>query len=367
MPLSTWRITVSLSIGLISFLVAYLAIFPRPPSFQWLPGSLVTRAPPSPGPQCGDHPCLDLPNGLRIVNTHLKHITGVWELFESLGHPGMETFVPAAQRLSRATSKSYPVTSHDPIATEFLDLMNKFLMQGDKLEMELMNRLISSILPLFNSMMSLMPIHRTLVTLEPLESSNLTLSASALADIDKTFNSIVSQLVAEIQKVCIAALNESDHVFPQALTVSALGSELALGMDSELSRVKLALGRLPWSDAWTLQHWSGTSTTARYRAYLKLFDTEGETLRALADVASAIHENLGDLRDYCVWYTKNDTVHLIYEGRLSEGEASIAIMKGKIEGLLGRFKTISIAGQSRRFHSLVRANGESAFASFTIV
>jgi hypothetical protein len=61
------------------------------------------------------------------------------------------------------------------------------------------------------------------------------------------------------------------------------------------------------------------------------------------------------------------TVHLIYEGRLSEGEASIAIMKGKIEGLLGRFKTISIAGQSRRFHSLVRADGESAFATFTIV
>lgn len=64
-----------------------------------------------PADLCGDHACLEFSNGLRMVDAHVKHITGIWDLVEGLGPAEVIRFHPTRQRsvqpdLRRSTEHS---------------------------------------------------------------------------------------------------------------------------------------------------------------------------------------------------------------------------------------------------------------------
>ncbi|KAJ7620578.1 hypothetical protein DFH06DRAFT_1234242 [Mycena polygramma] len=346
-----------------------LLLFAAYLSFSVKQSSLLESLGWAPSLACSDHHCLDTTDGLRIMDGHVKHMVGIWNLVEGMGHPGGTTFVPVAiGRLNPATHE-WPPMYHDAASERFLKLARDFLMEGSSMDMEL-DLLLTRIVGILwrsktvRSDVSLSVIHfhiqpfgnklnRTRQILMDIESSQSRDRVSngfrqLQIEKDKIFNSTISELMAEITTTCKTALSKSENLPSAALNVSVLGSEMALGLDGELARVKDALLGLPWWDTWTLTHWEGRSRTTRYRAYLKFFEAEERTFRALADASAAIHQNVVGLRDYCVWYMDESTSNLIHEDGQGHGTTRPVTAKSiaqDIESLLNRLEITWHAGQ----------------------
>ncbi|KAJ6482869.1 hypothetical protein C8R47DRAFT_1132955 [Mycena vitilis] len=300
----------------------------------------------APGFACSDHRCLDTARGLRITDGHVKHMTGIWDFVEGMGHPGGKTFVPVAiGRLNPATHE-WPPMYHDAASERFLTLARDFLMDGSTMDMEL-DLLLTRIVGILWRSKTLNKTRRILMDIE---SSQYIPDGFRQMQIekDKIFNSTISELVTETTTICKTALSKSENLSSATLNVSVLGSELALGLDGELVRVKDALLGLPWWDTWTLTHWEGRSRTTRYRAYLRFFEAEERTFRALVDASAAIHQNVVGLREYCVWYMDESTSNLIHEDGQGPGTTHPVTAKSTaqdIESLLNRLEIAWHAGE----------------------
>ncbi|KAJ6482867.1 hypothetical protein C8R47DRAFT_1132953 [Mycena vitilis] len=267
-------------------------------------------------PTCSGHPCLDAPNGLRIVDRHITHLAGIWNFVEGLGHPGMTTFYPVARRLSPARY-DWPDIYRDPIARNFSNLASDFLRHGSHMDSYL-SILVMDMVHQFRRMCyTLKRVQHTLIEFQPSQTSHAARPTLSLEyqeiETDKIFNSTLVQLEIGLKSLCMAALDKSEILTPLALNVSIIGSELDL--ESELARVDRNYKDLPWWDSWTIDHWLGTSGTAQLGAYLQFFRREEQTFRALATASSALQDNIVGLREYCIWYTDNTTSLLINEAQ----------------------------------------------------
>ncbi|KAJ7147320.1 hypothetical protein C8R46DRAFT_1130010 [Mycena filopes] len=284
-----------------------------------LTGSLVSRSRHSRTHSkslCTDHPCVGIPAVLQIVNSHVNHISAIWDLVEGLGHPGLN-FHPTAQRLDRATCQSCPVIHHDLKSERFLYRMHQFLWIADNLDQQLTYSLLPSAVHRFGIILkTLLQTQETLTEIELSQARDRAVPGSRLdlraAETDSILNATVGQIVAKMNTVCETVLEESKRATPLALNASSLGAELALGLDGELVRVHNALNRLPWWDTWTLDHWMGMSRSYRHRAYLRFFEDEQQVLRLLVTEASYIYDNLADLNHYCLWYTTDENIHSVH-------------------------------------------------------
>ncbi|KAJ7147364.1 hypothetical protein C8R46DRAFT_1130145 [Mycena filopes] len=294
---------------------------------------------------CTDHACLGTSDGLQIIDSYIQHMSAMWDFVDGLGHPGSNTFVPASRRLDPATYSGWPFSFHDPVAKEFLDhFIYDFLLRGDYAD-SMLDTCLSRIVTRFDTVSrKLRKISQILMDLEPLQARYKAApgySPAYLAiETDNIFNSTVVELTSELNGICTDILNriEECKLVPSVLEVNALGKHVADGLDGELDRVRDVVAHLPWWDTWTFAHWEGKSHTIRYRAYLKFFQEEEQTLRTLAYVASAFHNNLVGLRDYCVWYTNNDTSRLINSDRSREATPNVQNIARNIERLSTRIK-----------------------------
>ncbi|KAJ7147319.1 hypothetical protein C8R46DRAFT_1359833 [Mycena filopes] len=292
---------------------------------------------------CRDHPCLDTSNGLRTVNSHVGHIVGAWDFIEGLGHPRHNTFVPIARQLGPPRNKEWPPFNRDPLAQSFLDLTKKFLWMGYSLDSTL-GLFLHNTLDLFQAMSPLLNrSRRTLATFEAKFNDSPNPRHSYI-EIDKTFNSTVTDLTASLKMLCATALEKSESLPPLALNVSILGSELTTQLESELARVREALNLLPWWDTWTVRHWAGKSATLQYRPYLRFFEKNAATLRTLREAALAIHSNVVGFRDYCAWYNADGTIGLIND-EPPDGIVTAKSITRTIENLQIRVKDASNAGK----------------------
>ncbi|KAJ7160775.1 hypothetical protein C8R46DRAFT_1105633 [Mycena filopes] len=278
---------------------------------------------------CTGHACLGTSDGLQIIDSYIQHISTMWDFVDGLGHPGGNTFVPATRRLNPATYSKWPNAYDDPVSIVFDRLISKFLLQGRQVDLGF-DIFIVPVVSVFETISTrLKKTSQILMDLEPLQAKYKAVPGydRAYLDIetDKIFNSTIIELASGLGGICTKVLNETEQLklMPDVLELSALGKQVTDGLDGELDRVRDVIAHLPWWDTWTFAHWEGRSHTIRYRAYLKFFQEEKETLRTLADVASAFHNNLVGLRDYCVWYTGDDTSRLINNDRSREATPNV--------------------------------------------
>ncbi|KAJ7160741.1 hypothetical protein C8R46DRAFT_1353506 [Mycena filopes] len=306
---------------------------------------------------CIDHACLDTSDGIQIIYSYIQHMSAMWDLVDGLGYPGRNTFVPAFRRLNPATYSGWPFSYHDPVAIIFLDrLVAKFLRHGKHTD-TMLNMFLVSAVSLFDAMSTryrtkLKKTSRILMDLEPLQARYKAIPAYNRAHLDietdRILNSTVAELTYGLGGICTDILNRTEELklVPDTLELSALGKQVTDGLDGELARVRNVAAHLPWWDTWTLAHWQGYSRTIRYRAYLKFFREEEQTFRDLANAASAFHNNLVGLRDYCIWYTSDDTSRLINADRSGEAAPNVQNIARNIEHLSNRIKEAWSAGDN---------------------
>ncbi|KAJ7147370.1 hypothetical protein C8R46DRAFT_1130171, partial [Mycena filopes] len=238
-------------------------------------------------------------------------MSAMWDFVDGLGRPAMNTFVPVARRLNPATYSGWPIAYHDPVATIFLDrLITKFLRVGSYIDSRL-GGFSTDIIQLFSiASKRLKKTSQMLMDLEQLQTKYKAATGSNLAYLDigtdQVFNSTVVELASRLTVMCTDVLNRTEKLIPDVLELSILGKQVTDGLDGELDRARNVFAHLPWWDTWTLAHWEGRSRTIRYRAYLKFFQEEEHTFRALGSAASAFHGNLVGLSDYCRWYNGDD-------------------------------------------------------------
>ncbi|KAJ7160777.1 hypothetical protein C8R46DRAFT_354130 [Mycena filopes] len=183
-----------------------------------------------------------------------------------------------------------------------------------------------------------------LIDLEPVQTKYKAAPGSNIAHLDiqtdEIFNSTIVDLASRLDAMCTDVLNQTEKLklVHHALNASTLGKQVTDGLDGELARVRDVVAHLPWWDTWTFAHWEGRSHTIRYRAYLKFFQEEEQTFRSLADTASAFHNNLVGLRDYCAWYTRDDTSRLINTDRSREAAPNVQNIARNIERLSNRIE-----------------------------
>ncbi|KAJ7279108.1 hypothetical protein C8J57DRAFT_1305573 [Mycena rebaudengoi] len=285
---------------------------------------------------CNGHPCLDLPNGLRIIDNHLKHIAGIWDLLEALGHPEESSLSPSAYRLA---SDFYPLIRDDPEAQKLLEVMDNFLRKAQRLDTPVA-RLLNLCYHQFFMERPLKEIPGHLKKLESLQSSYKGFNIKYMeSETDSLLNSTIAMLAGSMTTTCERISIKTEEALSIAAAASSSGSEVTSRLDDELARVKATLDELPWWDTWTISHWAGRSATAQRRAYLKYFKDEGQTLRTLAYLSSVIHDNLMGLENYCLWYTNPITFHLIQEEHHTNAKAaSIQSITRDIESLLDRIR-----------------------------
>ncbi|KAJ7147372.1 hypothetical protein C8R46DRAFT_1130175, partial [Mycena filopes] len=314
------------------------------------PGLSIYRPFKAPTTQsCNSRRCLDLAAGVQISNEHIQHVTGIWDLIEALGHPESTTFTPTAQRLGNPDS--YPiVVYHDP-SREFLRRMIMFAHKTERLDSDLSFYILIPVLRVFRTsgrmLQSMQRMIKTLSELErlaPIDSANPNSNFATDGTLNTTIESLANQTVA----ACNVIMESIEPRLYLAAETDTYGSDLVVAMGTERVRVTAALKNLPWWDAWTLAHWTGSSDTARFRAYSKFLKEEEPTFRYLADAASVIHDNLVDLRDYCTWYSKNDTMHLIHGGDHLAGTniVSVQSISRKLENLVDRVQLTAQAGKN---------------------
>ncbi|KAJ7147318.1 hypothetical protein C8R46DRAFT_546994 [Mycena filopes] len=208
---------------------------------------------------------------------------------------------------------------HDPVSIVFDRLVSKFLRHGKHTD-TLLNMFLVSVVSLFDAMSTkLKKTSRISMDLEPLQARYKAIAGYNRAHLDietdRILNSTVAELTSGLGGICTEILNRTEELklMPDVLELSALGKQVTDGLDGELARVRNVVAHLPWWDTWTLARWQGYSRTIRYRAYLKFFREEEQTFWDLANAASAFHNNLVGLRDYCIWYTGDDvcSFHLL--------------------------------------------------------
>ncbi|KAJ7279110.1 hypothetical protein C8J57DRAFT_1305579 [Mycena rebaudengoi] len=314
MRLTLWRVAIPTASLTLIAVGAYFELLST--STEGLPSLLRSLTHSS---LCQDHTCLDLSGGVQILDGHVSHIAGIWELIESMGQPGF--FTPTARRLQTDTS---PMVYRDTKAKQFLDLISNFCLTTILLEELLSARILSTAIDGFSRSM-LNPLLRTrgaLLELEELktrhDSQKNPINRRLLEiETDTVLNATATMLIEALVTVCNATLDQLHlgKLVPLAQNASSFGSELNIGLEPELSRAQEALRQVPWWDTWTPAHWAGVSNTAQLRAYQKFLKKERETFPPLADAASAISDNLEDLRDYCLWYLNNDTIPIIHRSR----------------------------------------------------
>ncbi|KAJ7160789.1 hypothetical protein C8R46DRAFT_1105663 [Mycena filopes] len=294
---------------------------------------------------CTDHACLGTSDGLQIIGSYMQHMSTMWDFVDGFGHPGSKTFFPASRRLDPATYSGWPNAYNDPVAVSFLDhLVWDFLLRGDYADSMLDNSLGSVVTRFDTLSRKLKKISQVLMDLKPSQAKYKAVPgydrAYLAIETDNIFNSSVVELASELSGICTDILNriEESKLMPTVLEVNALGEQMTDGLDGELLRVRNVVAHLPWWDTWTFAHWEGRSHTIRYRAYLKFFQEEEETLRTLAYVASAFHNNLVGLRDYCIWYIKDDTSRLINTDRSREATPDVQDIARDIERLSNRIE-----------------------------
>ncbi|KAJ7136170.1 hypothetical protein C8R44DRAFT_394261 [Mycena epipterygia] len=184
--------------------------------------------------------------------------------------------------------------------------------------------------------------HDSLASLVPVSQRN-----RLKIETDKAINASFALLVTRIRAGCTTALHENAKALLAADKATTLGAQLAAELDPELSRVEDILRQLPLWFAWSPMYWTGTSDRARYRAYLKFLRTEAPALRALTDVAAAIHGNLGDVGTYCLWYSANATFSSVHADPLRDGTPPVTLegITRNIDGLLERVRDAQKAGR----------------------
>ncbi|KAJ7143081.1 hypothetical protein C8R43DRAFT_1015606 [Mycena crocata] len=275
---------------------------------------------------CNDHLCLDPPNGLRIFDAHIRHLTGVWDLIEGLGHPGMETFTPTRQRLMH---DSYPLGVYRDTASQvFMRRMSNFISDADQLDFILTRELLAKAVHSFRDISTMTSTRTAFIGLSGADSDRV--------DTDRILNTTFAVFVQDISRVCNSTLDNVGKVLPTSTNTSSTGNDLASEWGHELKRIQDALNSLPWWDVWTLAHWAGNSDTARYREYSKFLADEEQTFRLLADAALAIHDNLVDLRDYCLWYSDRETVRLMHEHTRNKKHPPLETVSRHIDQLVNR-------------------------------
>ncbi|KAJ7147349.1 hypothetical protein C8R46DRAFT_1359852 [Mycena filopes] len=294
---------------------------------------------------CTDHACLGTSDGLQIIDSYIQHMSAIWDFVDGLGHPGSNTFVPATQRLDPAMYSGWPISPHDPVAKKFLDgLIYDLLLRGRHVDIVIDIFLGPAVSHFDTISMRLKKINQMLMNLEQLQARYKAVPGYNRPyldiEMDKIFNSTVVELTAGLGGICTHILNRTEELklMPDALELTALGNRVTNGLDGELNRARNVLAHLPWWDTWTLAHWQGYSHTIRYRAYLKFFREEEQTLRDLAHTASAFYNNLVGLRDYCIWYNNNDTSRLINTDRSREAAPNVQSVVGNIERLSNRIE-----------------------------
>ncbi|KAJ7168335.1 hypothetical protein C8R43DRAFT_984029 [Mycena crocata] len=313
--------------------VAFLILILRPHALP----SVLVPGPYSPS-QCNDHPCLTLTTGLDVVHAHLRHLIGIWDLVDGLGHPGMTTFVPTAQR--SWSPDAYPIGVYrDTTSRDLLKSMVVFAHSTDHMDTVLSMKIISPLVRVFNPrwaiLRSLPQMGQTLTNLEQGGTNDRELKMN----IDVALNSTIAMLSEQAVAACNVVRDKVVPFLPLAANTTLLGSGLISGIHADSPRVIEALRHLPWWDAWTFSHLAGASDTARFKAYLKFLKQEEQTFRYLAEAASAVHDNLVDLRDYCIWYSDNTTIRMINEdGLVARKSLSVKRVFQDVEYLLTRIK-----------------------------
>ncbi|KAJ6482861.1 hypothetical protein C8R47DRAFT_1217784 [Mycena vitilis] len=275
---------------------------PRPSSFPSLAWSSALRP-------CNNRPCLDLPDGLRILDSHIRHVTGIWDLVEGLGYPGRQTFAPTRKRLPFG---SYPLGPlQDDVSHAFMNRMKRFISKGDKMDVALAWEMSSFAIHSFRDIaIAMSSAHKIIGEVEDprlrRNSSSMNNNRASVTATDRVLNTTLVFLVGTIVAQCDKTVRNVNKVLSEAANASSAGNELVSGWDTERARVKDALGATPWWEVLTLAHWVGHSDTTLYREYSTFLEEEEIPFRLLAEAVSAIHDNLVQVREYCLWYSSQD-------------------------------------------------------------
>ncbi|KAJ7620591.1 hypothetical protein DFH06DRAFT_1306147 [Mycena polygramma] len=258
---------------------------------------------------CNNRPCLDLPDGLRILDAHVRHVTGIWDLVEGLGYPGMQTFTPARRRLPFG---SYPLGPlQDDASHAFMNRMKRFTSKGDLMDAALAWDVLSSAVFSFQDIaLAMSDTQKVISQMEDAQfqrtSSSTNNNPASMTANDLVLNATLVSLVETIVAECDTTVRNINKVLPKAANASSAGNEVAFGWSAERARVKDALSATPWWEVLTLAHWAGVSDRTLYKQYSKFLEEQEGPFRSLAEAASAINDNLVNAKDYCLWYSNRD-------------------------------------------------------------
>ncbi|KAJ7106494.1 hypothetical protein C8R43DRAFT_209829 [Mycena crocata] len=290
---------------------------------------------------CGKaRPCLDLSTGLMILDLHIGHLSGIWDRVEAMGQPA-PGFVPTCYRL--ADPDYYPERSYDdPTTADLIHRMVAFALKANNLDSMIKFTASDAMVDSLDAeqLSQLGPVLTRLGKLHSRSAFNLE------SKTDKILNSTADLVVGQILMACERIIWEVTPQLPAVLNTSLAGVEVVSALDLEYVRVTDTLNDIPWWDGWTRKHRAGASPTARYREWLNFLKKEDEAFRFLTETASALNENLVDVRDYCTWYSAKYSTPLMLEdlgGRTNN--VSVKSILQDVDGLLNRIKLTRAAGR----------------------
>ncbi|KAJ7145745.1 hypothetical protein C8R44DRAFT_845149, partial [Mycena epipterygia] len=271
---------------------------------------------------CLGHPCIDMLLGLEIVQTHIEHITGIWDLVENFTFPS-EAFAGASRRPRQQTT----------IQAVYCSAL-EFLRKGSTLDEDL----TSALLVLCLGEMSSGGIFRNEVldTVSKLSSPQPAQEAAKRhaphVELDRALNKTIEELVRRTTLHHRRISRSVEHILLLADSTVKVGSQLLAGFESEILRTSQVLHHMKTEP----RTQRSASRTAQFNAYLKFLEDEEHTIRALFESAAIILDNLTELGPYCAWYTDNLIIQSLNSPQCSRKHGSIKDVARSINNLLNK-------------------------------